>query len=111
MSSAEWRSRTLMPLHKHGDDTSYWNNSLFYASKEHKNVGESLEFDTSVEGVLGDVPHYKQLYERVFQVRRNELHFLLKRLRSKSTRGASSSWARPRAPCPSTASTTSATAT
>ena len=80
MSSAEWRSRTLMPLHKHGDDTSYWNNSLFYASKEHKNVGESLEFDTSVEGVLGDVPHYKQLYERVFQVRRNELHFLLKRL-------------------------------
>ena len=48
----------------------YWNHSLFYASKtDTHTVGESLEFNPSVDGVLGDTAYYKQLYERVFQVR------------------------------------------
>jgi hypothetical protein len=70
MSSAEWRARALNPLHTAGDDAGYWNHSLFYASKtDTHTVGESLEFNTSVDGVLGDTAYYKQLYERVFQVR------------------------------------------
>jgi len=81
MSSDEWRARELAPLHTSEDDTGYWQNMLFYkGAKEVK--GESLAFSTSVEGVLKEPTRYKELYQRVFEVRAAELDFVLKRLPS-----------------------------
>ena len=80
MSSDEWRAKELKPLlNSQSDDTGYWVHQLFYGAKKDVD-GEELWFSTSVEGVHADPQHYKDLYEKVYQVRRAELHYLLKRL-------------------------------
>ena len=63
MSTDEWRARELAPLHTAHDDTGYWQNSLFYTGKKEVH-GESIAFDTSVEGVLTQPDYYKKLYQK-----------------------------------------------
>ena len=79
LSSKEWRCKELKPLHNAHDDTGYWKHSLFYGDKAGVQ-GEELWFSTSVEGVRGEPEYYKALYEKIYQVRRAELHYLLRRL-------------------------------
>ena len=79
MSTAEWRAKELKPLHTSADGTDYWNHNLFYGGKVDVE-GEELWFSTSVEGVLAEPDKYKQIYEKVYQVRRAEVHYLLQRL-------------------------------
>lgn len=106
MSSDEWRSKELKPLLNSSVDTGYWQHNLFYGSKKEVGEGEecvhgsptrigstlpaarvvllacvrSLWFSTSVDGVRGDPGYYKALYEKIYQVRSAEIHYLLKRL-------------------------------
>jgi len=80
MSSSEYRSKTLKP-HVKTSEITYWTHNFMYGSNiEVKEGEEDLHFSTSVGGVLKDPEYYKKLYERVYQVRRAELHFLLSRL-------------------------------
>lgn len=79
MATDEGRARHLRPLHTVSDDTDYWDNNLFYAGKKEA-LGESMELSTTVDDVLARSEHFKGLYERIFQLRSSELHFLLRRL-------------------------------
>jgi len=79
MASSEGRARHLAELHTRGVTTDYWENNLFYRGKKAA-TGESLDFSTTVEGVLTRPEYYKELYEKVFRARSAELHYLLRRL-------------------------------
>lgn len=63
MSTDEGRARHLGGLHTSTDDTDYWQNNLFYTGKKEA-TGESLDFSTSVDGVLSQPEYYKTLYEK-----------------------------------------------
>ena len=63
-----FRRRELRPLHTAEDETGYWENSLFYSGKK-EGIGENIEFSTSARAVCDDPAYYKDLYEKVFQVR------------------------------------------
>jgi len=79
LAGSKFRSRKTHPLHTLQDDTGYWQNSLFYEGKQAV-AGESLEFCTQVNEVIGHKEHYRTLYNKVYHVRRAELHFVLSRL-------------------------------
>ena len=79
MATPEWRSRVLKPLRTISESCEYWNNSIFYSGKKEV-LGESIEFNTKASEVLANPGYYKRLYEKVFQVRSAELHFLLRRM-------------------------------
>jgi len=89
LASDEWRSKEIKPLLNSGNDTGYWVHNLFYGKKRTTvdtdgdgdvDKDDELWFSTSVEGVRSDPGYYKALYEKVFQVRSAEIHYLVKRL-------------------------------
>uniref|UniRef100_A0A6T8E2L3 Uncharacterized protein n=2 Tax=Prymnesium polylepis TaxID=72548 RepID=A0A6T8E2L3_9EUKA len=79
MAGSRFRSRATRALLTSRDATGYWENSLFYSGAKSAE-GESLEFNTKVDEVLDDKEHFKTLYQKVYFVRRAELHFTLSRL-------------------------------
>lgn len=70
------RHKDLQPLKRANDDVDYWAGDLMYAS----DATGDLTYSTKAESVLEDPDHYRSLYEKSFQLRRNELHFILERL-------------------------------
>jgi len=79
MAGNHFRRRTTRAIHTRHEDTSYWQNTLFYEGKAGVD-GENLEFSTKVEDVLASKEYYRTLYEKVYHVRRAELHYILSRL-------------------------------
>lgn len=70
------RHKDLQTLHKATDDVDYWAGDLIYASDS---SGEAT-YSTKADSVLADPAKYCDLYERCFQLRRSELHFIIQRL-------------------------------
>lgn len=73
MASSRYRHRDARPLATFEQKMDYWDDNLIYSSDA---TGE-YNYSTQVEGVLKDPEHYKELYEKVYRERSNELHYVL----------------------------------
>eukprot|EP00931_Biecheleriopsis_adriatica_P038178 TRINITY_DN21896_c0_g1_i1.p1 TRINITY_DN21896_c0_g1~~TRINITY_DN21896_c0_g1_i1.p1 ORF type:complete len:625 (+),score=116.08 TRINITY_DN21896_c0_g1_i1:251-1876(+) len=69
------RHKDLLPLKKATDNVDYWVGDLMYGSGSQ---GE-LTYSTKAENVLLEPDSYRELYEKVYQLRRSELHFVISR--------------------------------
>lgn len=67
------RHKDVLPLKKASDDVNYWTGDLMYASK----ASGTHIYSTKADAVLGEPEHYRELYEKVYQLRRSELHFTI----------------------------------
>lgn len=76
MASSKYRKRLLQPLPTFESNTDYWENDLVYASA----TSGEFAYNTQVDAVLKDPSGYKKLYEKVYQERRSELHYVLSHL-------------------------------
>mmetsp|Transcript_104454 Transcript_104454/g.185789 ORF Transcript_104454/g.185789 Transcript_104454/m.185789 type:complete len:668 (+) Transcript_104454:155-2158(+) len=72
----QMRHKDVKPLIKASDDTDYWAPDLLYAS----GADGSHTYSTKADSVLDEPDAYRELYEKCFQLRRSELHFILGRL-------------------------------
>jgi len=72
----QMRHKDLLPLKTATDDTAYWKGDLMYASSSEG----QLTYSTKADKVLEDPDDYRDKYEKCYQLRRSELHFLIKRL-------------------------------
>lgn len=70
------RHKDLQPLKKADDDVDYWAGDLMYTS----DASGDLTYSTKATSVLENPDQYRELYEKSYQLRRNELHFILRRL-------------------------------
>jgi hypothetical protein len=75
-SMIRFRCKKIKPLLVDSDDVDYWNNDLFYASAA---VGD-LTYNTKADDVLDDSEAFNDLYEKCYQLRRADLHYVIKRL-------------------------------
>jgi hypothetical protein len=71
-----FRHKKVKPLLKETDDVDYWNKNLFYASAA---VGD-LTYSTNADDVLDDPDAFNELYDKCYQLRRADLHYVIKRL-------------------------------
>mmetsp|Transcript_19779 Transcript_19779/g.54499 ORF Transcript_19779/g.54499 Transcript_19779/m.54499 type:complete len:619 (+) Transcript_19779:72-1928(+) len=72
----QMRHKDLLPLKRADDDTDYWKGDLMYASGSEG----TLTYSTKADSVLEDPEGYRETYEKCYQLRRSELHFILRRL-------------------------------
>eukprot|EP00931_Biecheleriopsis_adriatica_P117876 TRINITY_DN93358_c0_g1_i1.p1 TRINITY_DN93358_c0_g1~~TRINITY_DN93358_c0_g1_i1.p1 ORF type:complete len:613 (+),score=117.59 TRINITY_DN93358_c0_g1_i1:20-1858(+) len=72
----QMRHKDLMPLKKASDNVDYWEGDLLYAS----GADGSYTYSTKADSVLDDPDKYRDLYEKCYQLRRSELHFIMGRL-------------------------------
>eukprot|EP00746_Dinoflagellata_sp_MGD_P074471 gnl/MRDRNA2_/MRDRNA2_30077_c0_seq1.p1 gnl/MRDRNA2_/MRDRNA2_30077_c0~~gnl/MRDRNA2_/MRDRNA2_30077_c0_seq1.p1 ORF type:complete len:653 (-),score=155.65 gnl/MRDRNA2_/MRDRNA2_30077_c0_seq1:353-2095(-) len=72
----QMRHKALQPLHQANDQVDYWANDLLYASGSQG----THTYSTAADAVLTDADGYRDLYERCYQLRRAELHFIIHRL-------------------------------
>jgi len=70
------RHKDLQPLKKATDKVDYWAGDLMYCS----DASGEMCYSTQAEGVLADPNHFRELYERCYQLRRSELHMVIERL-------------------------------
>lgn len=70
------RHKDLQPLHLASDDVDYWAPDLIYASQAE---GEST-YSTKAEDVLSHPDQWMDMYEKCYQMRRSELHFIISKL-------------------------------
>ena len=70
------RHKDLKPLKLPGDDIDYWTGDLMYAS----GATGDMTYSTKADSVLENPEHYRDLYEKCYQLRRSELHFICGRL-------------------------------
>mmetsp|Transcript_56969 Transcript_56969/g.133244 ORF Transcript_56969/g.133244 Transcript_56969/m.133244 type:complete len:554 (-) Transcript_56969:20-1681(-) len=70
------RHKDLQPLHLATDDVDYWAPDLIYASQAE---GEST-YSTKAEEVLNSPDRWMDMYEKCYQMRRSELHFIISKL-------------------------------
>jgi len=70
------RHKDLQPLKKITDNVDYWAGDLIYAS----DASGEMAYSTKAEGVLAEPNKFRDLYERCYQLRRSELHFVIERL-------------------------------
>uniref|UniRef100_A0A6T9AMD6 Uncharacterized protein n=1 Tax=Pyrodinium bahamense TaxID=73915 RepID=A0A6T9AMD6_9DINO len=70
------RHKDLLPLKKAHDNVDYWEGDLMYSSGSEG----THTYSTKAEGVLDDPDHYRDLYQRCYELRRSELHFIIERL-------------------------------
>lgn len=73
MASSKHRHRDVQPLKDFDTPTDYWADDLMYAS------GSSGEYsyNTQADLVTKDPDKYKELYSKVYEERRSELHTIL----------------------------------
>ncbi|CAK9026177.1 Hypothetical protein SCF082_LOCUS17375 [Durusdinium trenchii] len=72
----QMRHKSLMPLHKSTSDVDYWANDLLYTSS----AWGTFNYSSKADSVLKDPQEYKDIYEKCYQLRRSELHFIIARL-------------------------------
>jgi len=72
----QMRHKDLLPLKTAIDDTDYWKGDLMYASASEG----QLTYSTKADKVLEEPDEYREKYEKCYQLRRSELHFIIKRL-------------------------------
>lgn len=72
----QMRHKDLLPLKTAYDDVDYWTGDLMYASGSQ---GE-LTYSTKAEAVLDDPNAYRSKYEKCYQLRRSEMHFVIRHL-------------------------------
>jgi len=72
----QMRHKDSRPILKKGEDVDYWANDLVYVS----GASGELTYSTKADSVLEDPDSYRELYEKCFQLRRAELHFVISRL-------------------------------
>jgi predicted alpha/beta-hydrolase family hydrolase len=72
----QMRHKDILPLKKADDDTNYWSGDLMYASGS----SGTATYSTKADSVLEDPDHYRELYEKAYQLRRSELHFTIRTL-------------------------------
>jgi len=72
----QMRHKDILPLKRVEDDTNYWTGDLMYASG---GTGTAT-YSTKADSVLEDPDHYRELYEKAYQLRRSELHFTIRTL-------------------------------
>mmetsp|Transcript_89556 Transcript_89556/g.261766 ORF Transcript_89556/g.261766 Transcript_89556/m.261766 type:complete len:588 (+) Transcript_89556:80-1843(+) len=70
------RHKDLLPLKKATDNVDYWTGDLMYSSGSE---GE-LTYSTKAESVLEDPDGYREKYEKCYQLRRSEMHFVINHL-------------------------------
>mmetsp|Transcript_110451 Transcript_110451/g.246819 ORF Transcript_110451/g.246819 Transcript_110451/m.246819 type:complete len:691 (-) Transcript_110451:35-2107(-) len=70
------RHKDLLPLHKATDNVDYWEGDLMYCSDS----SGDLAYSTKASAVLQDPKKFREMYERSYQLRRSELHFIIERL-------------------------------
>lgn len=70
------RHKDTLPLHASSDDVDYWIGDLIYSSKG----SGSTTYSTKADKVLEEPEAYRDLYEKAYQLRRSELHFIIARL-------------------------------
>eukprot|EP00933_Yihiella_yeosuensis_P081441 TRINITY_DN95048_c0_g1_i1.p1 TRINITY_DN95048_c0_g1~~TRINITY_DN95048_c0_g1_i1.p1 ORF type:complete len:615 (+),score=107.49 TRINITY_DN95048_c0_g1_i1:125-1969(+) len=70
------RHKDLLPLKKATDNVDYWVGDLMYASGSKG----TYTYSTKADAVLDDAEGYRDLYEKCYQLRRSELHFVIGRL-------------------------------
>jgi hypothetical protein len=75
-SMIRFRHKKVKPLLTETDDVDYWNTNLFYASAA---VGD-LTYSTNADDVLDDPDAFNELYDKCYQLRRADLHYVIKRL-------------------------------
>jgi hypothetical protein len=72
----QMRHKDLQPLKKVTDGVDYWADDLLYAS----DASGGMTYSTKAETVLDDPDKWRELYEKCYQLRRSELHFIIKTL-------------------------------
>jgi len=72
----QMRHKDLIPLHRATDDVDYWADDLIYCS----DAKGTHTYSTKADKVLSDPKAACDLYEKCYQLRRNELHHLIKHL-------------------------------
>eukprot|EP00930_Biecheleria_cincta_P002454 TRINITY_DN103467_c0_g1_i1.p1 TRINITY_DN103467_c0_g1~~TRINITY_DN103467_c0_g1_i1.p1 ORF type:complete len:842 (-),score=183.78 TRINITY_DN103467_c0_g1_i1:52-2577(-) len=70
------RHKDLQPLKKSSDNVDYWEGDLIYASA----AEGAFTYSTSSDAVLNDPDHWREFYENCYRLRRDELHYIIKRL-------------------------------
>lgn len=70
------RHKQVQPLRTELDDVDYWANDLIYASS----ASGDHTYSTNADHVLQKPDEWRALYERCYQLRRSELHFVAERL-------------------------------
>jgi len=70
------RHKDIQPLKLATDNVDYWAGDLIYCS----DASGADTYSTKADSVLHDPDRYRQLYERCYQLRRSELHFIIGRL-------------------------------
>ncbi|CAE8621538.1 unnamed protein product [Polarella glacialis] len=66
----------VCPLKKGDDNVDYWEGDLMYASS----ASGAANYSTKADKVLEKPQEFMALYEKCYQLRRSELHFIIKRL-------------------------------
>jgi len=77
-SMGKMRHKDLQPLKRKTDDVDYWADDLVYCSE----ASGSHTYSTKADLVLADPAAACELYEKCYQLRANELHYLIKSLPS-----------------------------
>lgn len=72
----QMRHKELAPLHRANADVDYWANDLLYTSS----AWGTFNYSSKADSVLKDPQEYKDMYEKCYQLRRSELHFIIARL-------------------------------
>jgi len=70
------RHKDLKPLKKASDNVDYWEGDLMYDSA----ATGAATYSTKADDVLSQPHKYMDMYEKCYQLRRSELHFILQRL-------------------------------
>ncbi|CAE8600551.1 unnamed protein product [Polarella glacialis] len=70
------RHKDVCPLKKGDDNVDYWEGDLMYASS----ASGAANYSTKADKVLEKPQEFMALYEKCYQLRRSELHFIIKRL-------------------------------
>jgi len=70
------RHKDITPLKKTTDSVDYWAGDLLYKS----DASGSQTYSTKADAVLQEPEHWREFYENCYRMRRDELHFIMKRL-------------------------------
>lgn len=72
----QMRHKAILPLHKSTDEVDYYAGDLIYSS----GASGDMTYSTKADKVLDDPDSFRDMYEKCYQLRRSELHFIISRL-------------------------------
>jgi len=70
------RHKGLQPLKKATDNCDYWAGDLIYSTS----ASGDMTYSTKADKVLDNPDSFRDMYEKCYQLRRSELHFIILRL-------------------------------